>query len=150
MKREKINKLLEDYYSGNTSLEEEATLREAVVNDPDHLHEERGLFDYYKNEASVPDNLENQLFIGIQEHENKMKILKTRWLKYSSIAAVVCFFASVFWFSNGNQNKKGLTDEQQFAIMEQALMQVSFGVQPPDDQELLVLFQDGNLEIVVE
>jgi hypothetical protein len=34
--------------------------------------------------------------------------------------------------------------------MEQALMQMSFGVQPPDDRELLVLFQDDNLEIVVE
>jgi hypothetical protein len=151
---EKINKLLEEYYKGGTSLQEEAELREAVENGTGRFRDEELLFRYYKQEAFVPDDLEEKLFAGIREHENTRKhrgmTLKSRWLKYSSIAAVVCLFASVLWFSGRNPQDTGLTDEQQFAIMEQALMQMSFGVQPPDDRELLVLFQDDNLEIVVE
>jgi hypothetical protein len=154
MKKEKINTLLEEYYKGETSLQEEVELREAVENGQDHFLDEELLFGYYKQEAFIPDDLEEKLFAGILEHENTQKqrgiTLKNRWLKYSSIAAAVCLFVSVLWFSGRNSPEAGLTDEQQFAIMEQALVQMSFGVQPTDNKELLVLFQDENLEIVVE
>jgi len=151
MKQEKINKLLEAYYKGETTLQEEAGLREEVEKAPAHFREEDLLFNYYKTEAAAPDDLEEKLFAGMMAHETTSKpVNKIRWLKYVSVAAAVCLFASVFWFTQQNQKHAGLSEEQQFAVLEQALMQVSFGVQPPEKQEVLLLFQDDNLEIVVE
>lgn len=150
MKKMGINKLLEKYYSGETNLQEEAELKSLAGEESDEFEEEQLVFSFYKTAAEVPAGLEEQLLAGIQQHDNKTRTLKTRWRKYGSIAAAVCLFASVFWFTTQNNRKQGLTDDEQFAIMEQALMEVSFGMQPPENEELLVLFQDENLEIVVE
>ena len=108
------------------------------------------LLTYTKSEAFVPADLEEQLFAGIQQHENKTRLLKSRWVKYSPLAAAIGLVASIFWFSAQSYKKQKMTDEQRFAIMEQALMEVSYGLQPQEEQDLLVLFQDDNLEIVVD
>lgn len=147
MKQEEINKLLEKYYSGETNLEEESQLKDAVEDTPDEFRDEQLAFGFYQQESTVPDGLEEQLFEGILEHEQKSRFLRSRWLKYSSVAAAV-IVASIFWFSHQSPDQTKLTKDEQFAIMEQALMQVSNGLQPQDDKDMLVLYQDDQLEIV--
>ncbi|HKJ41540.1 MAG TPA: hypothetical protein VKA27_05565 [Sunxiuqinia sp.] len=148
MKQEEINKLLEKYYSGETNLEEEAKLKEAVESNPDDCRDEQLAFGFYQQENTVPEGLEDQLFKGIQDQEHRTRFLRNRWLKYSSAVAAVALAVSIFWFSHQSPNQVKLTKDEQFAIMEKALMQVSNGLQPQDDKDMLVLYQDDQLEIV--
>ena len=150
MKRKNINPLLDKYYQGETSLEEEALLKEEIRQGEDIHSEEKDIFEYFEHQAYVPKNVEDQIFEKIQNRNSQPKIIRMAWFRYTSIAAAVCLFASIFWFTMNNQNVEELSEEQQFAILEQALFNVSNSVQPPPDDDLLVLFQDENLEIVMD
>ena len=143
------NQLLDRYYLGETSLDEEKKLRDEASDGDDSFLEETDMFNYFKQESAIPDGFQQELFEQIQFKEKQSKIIRLSWLKYSSIAASVCLFASVFWFTIRSQSPAELTNDQQFAILEQALLQASNGVQPPQD-DMLVLFQDENLEIVMK
>lgn len=150
MKEKKTNKLLEKYYKGETSLSEEAELKQLLEKDAENYLEEQLAFDFYKEEAKVPNNLEERLFAGIQKREDKPKVIQMNRFRYGSIAATFALVASIFWFASRQSGRAELSNEEQFAIMEEALMEVSFGVQPSQKDELLVLFQDENLEIIAE
>ena len=60
MNKEQINQLLEKYYKAETSLEEEALLREQT-NDLDDFSEENKVFAYYEDKALVPVDLEDKI-----------------------------------------------------------------------------------------
>ncbi len=150
MKQKNINQLLDKYYRGETSLEEEALLKDEVKQQDDFQAEEKDIFEYFDQASVVPENLEEQMFNHIQRRKKQPKVFRMAWVRYTSIAAAVCLFASVMWVTLNKSTSSQLTEEQQFAILEQALMQASNVVQPAQNDEMLVLFQDENLEIVME
>lgn len=149
MSQKNINPLLDKYYQGETSLEEEALLKKEIRQGEDLFTEEKDIFEYFGEESFVPKNLEAQIFDNIQIKNNQPRIIRMAWFRYSSIAAAVCLFASIFWFTMKSQPTGEMSEEQQFAILEQALFEVSSSVNPAQNDDLLVLFQDENLEIVM-
>ncbi len=135
------NNLLSKYYKGETSLEEEEQLKNsnlsAVEND---------VFGYFKKEGLIPENLEQELFEGLESERKKKKMLK-RWIySISSAAAVLLIFISIFL---QEQYKKNQQLENQFFVLEQAMFQVSESIQPEEPDEMFVLWVDDNVEIII-
>ncbi|MBA7554713.1 hypothetical protein ES705_47344 [subsurface metagenome] len=94
MDLQKIEKLLQKYYNGETSLEEEEVLRTffASRDVPDHLEAEKEMFTYYygpfKDEAPNP-GLEEKILdaIRIEGSRYRMQPVKKRLYLFTSVAA---------------------------------------------------------------
>ena len=137
--------LLDKYYRGETSPEEENELK-ALIIDSETDSVEKDLFGYFKNESFVPDDLEESLFAGLNEKNSKTKILKIRFFSIASAAAAVLIIVSIFL---NLQTKKNAKMENNFLVMEQALYQVSESIQPEEEKEMLVLWVDNDVEIII-
>lgn len=147
---ESTEQLMERYFRGETSLEEEQLISR-LLNEETGLREEQDMFAYFANEAQVPDNLEETLFAGIQQHEQKRRNLGGRRIAmWSAVAAVLVLFFSVFSLQKTENSGLSLSEEAQFALLEQALGQVSYSLQPSEDDDLVVVFQDKNIEMIME
>ena len=137
--------LLDKYYRGETSPEEEKELKTLIIeSDTDSV--EKDLFGYFKNESFVPDDLEESLFSGLTEKNRKTKIMKIRFFSIVSAAAAVVIIVSIFL---NLQTKKNTLMENNFLVMEQALYQVSESIQPEEEKEMLVLWVDNDVEIII-
>jgi len=149
MKKEQIQKLLDKYYKAETTLQEEEILRKAI-RESDDFTEENDVFSYFGKEAFVPQNLENEIFdrITVTDSERK-RTIRMYILRAVSAAAIVVLFISVFLLKPGKVPQKKLSQNEQFAVLEQALSQVSYCLQPSDDDDMFVVFQDKNFEIVM-
>ena len=64
----------------------------------------------------------------------------------SSAAAVLLIAFSIFF---GYKTRKNARIEHNFLVMEQALYKVSESIQPEEEQEMLVLWVDENVEIII-
>ena len=137
--------LLDKYYRGETSSEEENELK-ALIADIETDSVEKDLFGYFKNENFVPDDLEESLFSGLTEMNRTTKILKIRFFSIASAAAAIIVIVSIFL---NLQTKKNAIMENNFLVMEQALYQVSESIQPEEQKEMLVLWVDDDVEIII-
>jgi hypothetical protein len=82
------DKLLESYYKGETSIEEEMLLKELVLHEEaDSL--EKDAFGWYVHESAVPVNLEESLFEGIKRKEQKNNSRRLWIYSFTSAAASV-------------------------------------------------------------
>ena len=108
MELSKIEKLIEKYLNAETSIKEEAFLREYFLteNVPEHLEEYKSLFEYYTNSK-------NERYTKTIHLKSKKQ--KWAWL---SIAASIVLLFSVYSIYQGNQNRKA---EQIFAETQKAL-----------------------------
>ncbi len=149
MNKEQADKLLEKYYKGETELDEEALLKDFIAGEEETFADEQLIFDYYKEEAKMPEGMEDQLLKGFMQQQKPNKTIKLHWMRYASVAAVL-LLGVVFWFSGHQKHQQMLAADEQFALMERALMEVSIGVQPPENDEVVVLFKDENLEIIAK
>lgn len=104
MKSEYIERLLADFYEGNTSQEEESYLYNFFQKEhiPSHLETERNMFLKFYNsnrDIEIPNGLENRLEILIDklEKSNKKspKVKKINWKWPLTIAASIIIIASV-------------------------------------------------------
>lgn len=137
--------LLDKYYRGETSLEEEKELMELLASEENQGADEE-LFAFFENEAAIPDDLEESLFNGVLEKQKQRKVRRMRWYSFSSAAAVVLVLLSVYIDFRKEQKKEM---EIQFFVMEQALYQMSSSLQPDEQQDMLVLWVDKDLEIIL-
>ena len=137
--------LLDKYYKGETSLEEEKTLK-THFNDEENDSAEKDIFGYFQNESFVPKDLEETIFSGLTEKQHKSKILKIRLLSISSVAASIIIFLSIYL---NFQAEKNARIETSFLVMEKALFQVSESIQPVEQEEMFVLWVDDNFEIII-
>lgn len=148
MRREQLHDLFEKYYNAETDLQQEKLLRKEV-RQSDEFAEESDLFAYFGQEAFVPENLENDIFGQLIKKETRRKTIRMRYIRIAAAAAVVLVFFSVYLLKPKNLSTRELTADEQFVVLEQALSQVSYSLQPEEDDDLLVVFQDENFEIVM-
>ena len=137
--------LLNKYYKGETLLEEERELKELFQNDENHTSEQ-DIFGYFENESNIPVDLEEGIFENIETKNKKRKTIRMRLYSLSSAAAVIILFLSIYLDFRDTQNTQL---ENDFFVMEQALFQVSESLQPKEQEEMLVLWVDDNVEIII-
>jgi methionine salvage enolase-phosphatase E1 len=137
--------LLDKYYKGETTQEEEKELK-AYFQESKNDSAEKDIFGYFQKESFVPGDLEASVFAQLTEHQNKTKIRKIRLYSIISSAAVIAVILSVFL---NFQAKEKARIENNFFVMEQALFQVSESIQPVEQEEMLVLWVDDDVEIII-
>ncbi len=137
--------LLKKYYKGETSLEEERMLKDKCISNKS-ASVEKDVFNYYKNEAYVPEDLEENIIQKIDEKQKTGKTVKMRLYRISSAAAAILIILSIYLGYRKDKNEKM---ENEFFQMEQALYQVSETLQPDEQQDMMVLWVDNDVEIII-
>ena len=141
----KLQELLDKYYKGETSLEEEKELK---INSFDFQKSkvERDVFSFYKKEGDIPEDLEQSIFEKFDKQQNKGRKINLLLLRSISAAAVVLIVMSVFIKLHNARNERL---EYKFLTMENALYQVAESLQPEEQEEMMVLWVDDNVEIII-
>ena len=139
------NNLLSRYYSGNTSLEEEKKIKDVLFQDEGDSAE-KDMFRFFDHESQVPEGLESELNKLIDGQSRKKRSLKVRLYSFTSAAAVILIVMSVFLNIRNNKNR---AMEDQFFEMERAMLQVSESLQAEEQEEMMVLWVDENVEIII-
>ncbi len=142
MKREE---LLDKYYKGETSLEEEKELKQIMteVNLPSSEHE---IFSFFEEEGKVPDNIEEIAFQKLDNNKKTVKKFRLKIIQGLSVAAVI-LIAITFYINQKNTRNHQL--EKEFSLMEQALYHVSQTIQPDEQDEMLVLWVNDDVQIII-
>lgn len=141
----KQEKLLNKYYEGKTSLEEESELKELFQEDENHTSDQ-DIFGYFEKKSKIPIDLEESVFTNIETKNKKRKTIRMRLYSLSSAAAIIILFLSIYLDFRETKNTQL---ENDFFVMEQALFQVSESIQPDIQEEMLVLWVDDNVEIII-
>lgn len=108
MELNKIEKLLERYDEGETSLREEELLRDYFLNEevPAHLSSYKLMFTFSSNQRKE-----------VFTEEPELKTEKTDRFTWASIAAILIVAVGLFFFNNSgealNQNDLGTIDDQE-------------------------------------
>lgn len=139
-------KLLEKYFKGETTLEEEKELRKGF--DKNNTPEaEQEMFSFFENEGQVPEGLEENLMAGLEKQLKPAgRANRMHWYSIASAAAVILLILSVYIDIRHQQNVKM---ENEFFVMEHALFQVSQSLQPEEQKEMMVLWVDKDVEIII-
>jgi len=139
-------KLLEKYFKGETTLEEEKELRR-LASEIDSLKAEQDMLRFFESERGVPDDLEESLLAGLEKHQQwGGRARRLRWYSISSAAAVILLLLSIFIDIRHERNVKM---ENEFFVMEHALYQVSQSLQPEEQEEVMILWVDDDVEFII-
>lgn len=138
-------KLLSKYYKGETSLEEEKELKKLFLNEEKHSSEQE-IFGYFDKKNSIPADLETDIFANLEKNTKKRKSIRMRLYSLSSAAAIIIILLTVYIDFRNTKNTKM---ENDFFVMEQALFQISESIQPDVQEEMMVLWVDDNVEIII-
>jgi hypothetical protein len=134
MNAEELNRLIEKYYNGESTEEEEKTLREYFKenNIPEGYEAEKEIFGYYRAAREVPEpsfDFEARILAGIDASGRKRGSQKIR--KYvlpllSAAAGLLILAGSYFFFVHRNEPVDTFTDtEIAYAETMKILMDVS-------------------------
>ena len=145
MKLEMKNKWLDKYYNGDTSINEENELKNNILLEKKDSTE-KDIFGYFEAISSVPDDLEEQLFSHLEKASGRSKTIRMRIVSMASAAAVIIILLGIY--INFREARKAKI-ENDFFVMEQALYQVSESIQPENQEDLLVLWVDDDVEIII-
>jgi len=138
-------KWLDKYYKGETSHDEETELKNGILSEKDSSAE-KDMFGYFDDAGKVPDDLEEQLFAHLEKRTKKRKTIRMRIYSTASAAAVIIILLGVYIDIKETRKAKM---ENDFFVMEQALYQVSESIQPEKQEDLLVLWVDNDVEIII-
>ncbi len=141
----KRKELLDKYYSGETSLEEENELKQLIADSEKHVSE-RDMFAFFEEEIKVPEDIDETAFLKLDKKLGKGKRIRMQVLRALSAAAVIVVILSAYTTIKNKRNKQ-LNNE--FFTMEQALYQVSESIQPQEQEDMLVLWVNDNVEIII-
>ncbi len=145
MKKAQETELLKKFYDGETSLEEEDKLRNEIFGSVEETPE-KDYFEFTRAQGNVPENLENDLWLHVEGSLKKKKT--TLWRIYSvvSIAASLIIIFSIYFDIRETRKQKM---EDSFFLMEQALFNVSETLKPEKQEDMVVLWIDNNVEIII-
>jgi hypothetical protein len=139
-------KLLEKYFSGETSLEEERELKKLLA-ESGTSEVEQDMFRYFESEGNIPENLEESVLAGFEKRrQSESRVRRLRWYSIASAAAVIVLLLSVYIDIRHERNVKM---QNEFFVMEHALFQVSQSLQPEEQKEMMVLWVDEDVEIII-
>ena len=146
MKEEQTDYLLKKFYEGETSQEEENLLREEfIIKGQDSP--EKDYFLSTKSQSSIPDGLEDNIYEFLTQKLESRKVIRRRIYSIVSFAAVLVVIFSIFHDIRKTKSQKM---EDKFFVMEQALFQVSESLKPEKQEDMMVLWVDNNVEIIVK
>ncbi len=120
MKEEELKKLIEKYYNGESTEDEETALRDYFrQNDiPEGYETEKIIFGYYTASGKVPEpslGFEDRILAGIDASFRKTdsKMIRNRLIQLLSAAAVLLILAgSYFFFINRSEPRDTFSDPQ--------------------------------------
>ena len=141
----KQEELLRKYYKGETSFIEEEELKQLLSVTSD-ASVEKDVLAYFEMEKRIPDDLEEKLFAGVIRTDSRKKTKQRRLYSLVSVAASLLL---VVGFALNSRSNKITQMESDFFVMEQALYQVSQGIQPEEQEDMLVLWIDDDVEIII-
>lgn len=137
--------LLDKYFRGETSEEEEMKLKQLMSDE--EIHSSEGdIFSFFDEEGKIPDDVDETVFLKLDEKLGKGKKIRMQVLKALSAAAVIFLIFTVYMNIRNTRNNQL---ENEFFTMEQALYQVSESIQPEEQEDMLVLWVDDNVEIII-
>jgi hypothetical protein len=139
--REELIKLLDRYYSGETTVEEEAHLKAELLASGEPFPE-KDIFSYYSSGTAFPQMTEESLFSRIEEKPAGRRFR----LKIFSLSAAAGLLLLVSLFTGYLREQK---TEQNIKTMEQALSLVSGSLQSEEEPDMLVLWIDNNVEVII-
>jgi hypothetical protein len=129
-----IKRLLEKYYEGATTSDEELFLKKffSEENIPTDLKNDKEIFRYYMQMAEIPQpsaDFEERIISAIDNEDKNIAGFKRRrlWGTFSGIAAAILIFAgSYFFFTNRSELRDTYSDpEAAYAETMKILYQVS-------------------------
>lgn len=134
MKKEELNKLLEKYYSGESTVEEEGALRSffTETDTPEGYEAEKVIFGYYSASMDIPEpsvDFEVRILDAISKSEKPLRSAKTRNVSMfilSTAAGILIMIGSYFFFADKDELQDTFTDpEIAYAETIKILMDVS-------------------------
>lgn len=134
MKKEELNRLLEKYYNGQSTVEEEEVLRSFFngTDIPEGYEAEKAIFVYYSASMDIPepsDDFEGRILTGIDEFGNRSNLSGNRNIIrviLSTAAGLLILAGSYFFFTDKNELQDTFTDpELAYAETIKILMDVS-------------------------
>jgi hypothetical protein len=111
MNEKELRRLLEKYYSGESTEEEEAGLREYFTGENvlSGFEAEKEIFTYYTNSQEVPEpssGFEDRILAGIDSVENKEAKFTISWYRIPLLGAAASILILVgFYFFTGQKNE---------------------------------------------
>ncbi len=126
--KENIKMLLDKYWAGESSLEEETTLlnyfNQSVVDEEFKVFQP--LFNYFERERSTTVDLEDQVMERIQKQKLVTKVISMQWKQMVALAASFLLLLSLGIFmyqTNKSQQEKQIVMTDTFQSPEEALAQ---------------------------
>lgn len=118
MNKKELNRLLEKYYKGESTVEEEEMLRRFFTgtNIPEGYEAEKDIFSYYNEEIAVPEpsyDFEARILKRIDESEDSSRKAPMRRLLIPSLSAaagILLLAGSYFFFIHRNEPRDTFTD----------------------------------------
>lgn len=142
----KNSELTDKYYRGETTLEEEKELRrqatEEIMGSP-----EKEMFGYFNQMGKVPAGIEDEISAKLPLEKTVNKPVRRIIYRISAIAASVTILLGIYL---GYRNSRNPNYEDQFFVMEQALHKVSENIKPTEQEEMLVLWVNKDVEIIIK
>ena len=139
-------KLREKYFRGETTLEEEKELRKLLAEDSS-LEAEADMFLFFESEGNIPGDLEESLMKSLERHrQSSGRIRHLRRYSIASAAAIIILILSIYMDSRYQRKVKM---ENDFFVMENALFQVSQSLQPEEQKEMMILWVDEDVEVII-
>jgi hypothetical protein len=139
MKPSEHDKLLEKFWEGETSLNEETLLKDMLENERKRSFE-TDYFNFLKNQPIAPIGLENEIWDNLPKKRFVLSSRTVRWAAAASVA-LLCTVAGIAGYQHRQQK---LAND--FALLEQTLNHVSKQVSASNSNE--VLYEDDAIVIV--
>ena len=145
MSKVQQEKLLRKFYNGETTAEEEIRLKQEIGNS-DECSPEKDYFGYTAAQGAIPHSLEQDITLFLDKNIREKKLTMRRILSLVSVAAsLLIIFSITHWIKETKSRKM----EDNFFLMEQALFQVSETLKPEIQEDMVVLWVDNNVEIII-